>query len=411
MRKAADNTASNYIASPRLTAFASLSAFLALILTLAIATFPSDTFAQGGIPPGGIIYYGNATVDGEPVPDGHTIIGRVGDYESKPVTVDTVDGRKGVYAALSVAADASLSGQEVTFFLGDIQANETDTYEPHGIPVIKTGFNLTFSALPAPTPTPTLTPEPGAPSSDTPQPAPTSAPVPPTPTSPPAPTPSPTPKVAEPMVFISGLVFVQGMSQAPAGSILVARIGDGYQSEPAAAIATDGTYGGLVVDPGDISFEGGEIRFFLNGIPARTTAVYQSGKLERTFDILFTDYPTPVPTNTPMPAPTDTPVPTPTHTPAPPTSTPAPTQTPIPTPVPTNTPIPTPTSAPVPTPIPTPAQPDPTPTVTAPAEEAGGCFSATQVSPLTGAVNALLMAAPLGLIFGLRNARRKRTGD
>ena len=411
MREEADNTTLNNNVMPRLTAFA----FLALILTLAVAIFPSHTLAQGGIPPGGITYFGNATVDGEPVPDGHIIVGRVGDYESKPVTVFTTkDERtgvetKGVYAALSVAADISLAGQTITFFLGDVQANETDTYRPGGIPVIKPNFSLTFSALPGPTPTLTPTPEPGAPPSDTPQPAPTSAPAEPAPTLPPAPQPSATPEVAEPMVFVSGLVFVQGMSQAPADSILVARIGDSYQSEPAAAIATDGTYGGLVVDPGDTGFEGGEIRFFLNGIPARTTAVFKNGQLVRTFDILFTDYPTPVPTSTPMPTPTHTPAPTPTHIPTPPTSTPAPTQTPIPTPVPTNTPAPSPTSAPVPTSIPTPAQPDPTPTVTAPAEEAGGCFSATQVSPMTGAVNALLMIAPLGLIFGLRNARRRES--
>ena len=67
MRKAADNTTSNHNAMPRLTASASLTAFLALALTLAAAFFPSDTLAQGGPPPGGIIYYGEATIDGEPV--------------------------------------------------------------------------------------------------------------------------------------------------------------------------------------------------------------------------------------------------------------------------------------------------------------------------------------------------------
>lgn len=392
MRIAADNTSSNDNAMPRLTVFA----FLVLVLTLGAAIFPSDTFAQGGPPPGGIIYYGNASVNGEPAPDGHTIIARVGDYESKPVMVS-----EGKYASLSVAADASLAGQTITFFLGDVPADQTDTYQPHGIPTIKTGFNLTFSSLPEPTPLPTPIP------ADTPTPVPTqpSAPI---------QAPEPTPASAEPMVFVSGLVFIRGTSEAPTDSILVARIGDSYQSEPAAAIATDGTYGGLVVDPGDTSFEGSEIGFFLNGIPARTTAVYQSGKLERTFDILFTDYPTPlpthtpIPTNTPIPTPTNTPAPTPTHTPAPPTSTPAPTQTPVPTPVPTNTPVPTPTSAPVPTPVPaTPVQSEPTPTASPPAGESGGCFSAAQVSPLTGAVNALLLMAPLGLIFGIRSARRR----
>ena len=400
MREAADNTTSNSDIMPRLTTFASLSTFLALVLTLAAAFFPSDTLAQG-LPPGGIAYYGDATVDGEPVPDGHTIVGRVGDYESKPAIVSG-----GKYAGLSVAADASLAGQTVTFFLGDAQANETDIYDPRpgAIPHFEPSFDLTFSALPAPTPEPTATP------SDT------TLPV---PTSPPASQASPTPEVAgpvEPMVLVSGLVFIRGTSEAPTDSILVARIGDGYQSEPAAAIATDGTYGGLVVDPGDRSFEGSEIRFFLNGIQARTTAVFTPGKLERTFDILFTDYPTPIPTqtpspvSTPTPAPTNTPAPTLTSTPIPPTSTPTPaptpTQTPVPTPTPapTNTPIP-PTNIPVPT---EPPQPEPSPEPTASPDESGGCFSVANVSPLTGAANALLLIAPLGLIVGLRNAGRRR---
>ena len=395
MRKAANNVASNDNAMSRLTTFV----FLALVLTLAVATFPSETFAQGGPPPGGIIYYGNATVSGVPVPDGHTIIARVGDYESKPATVT-----QGRYESLSVAAEPSLAGQTINFFLGDVQADQTDTYQPHGIPEIKQNFDLTFSALPEPTPAPTAIP------TNTPD----------TPPAPTAPPPSPTPEVAEPMVFASGLVFIRGTSEAPTNSILVARIGDSYQSEPAAAIATDGTYGGLVVDPGDTSFEGSEIRFFLNGIPARTTAIYQSGKLERTFDILFTEYPTPLPTHTPVPTntpvptpvpPTSTPVPTntPVPTPVPPTSTPVPTNTPVPTPVPTNTPAPSPTSAPPPTVAPPTTVPPPTPTT--PPEESGGCFSTTNVSPLTGAANALLLIAPLGIIAGLRRARRGRTGS
>ena len=397
MRKASDNTTLNDNAMPRLTASVSLAAFLALALTLAAAIFPSDTLlAQGGPPPGGIIYYGQATVGGEPVPDGSEIIARVGDYESRPVTVS--DGK---YASLSVASPhAPHAGQTINFFLGDVQADQTDIYQPHGIPVIKTGFDLTFASLPEPTPVP----QPSVAPADTPVAI---------PTQPSAPTQPPAPVSAEPMVFVSGLVVVLGVPQAPTDSILVARIGDSYQSEPAAAIATNGIYGGLVVDPGDVSFEGSEIRFFLNGIAARTTAVYQSGELVRTFDILFTEYPTPPPTftpipeDTPTPVPTQTPAPTVTSTPVPPTSTPVPTETPVPTqtPVPTNTPVP-PTSTPVPTPEP--AQPEPPPTSTPPSEEAGGCFSVANVSPLTGAANALLMLAPLGLIAGLRGARRRR---
>ena len=387
--------------SRRISLVASGLAFLILAVALAVSFFPEGSFAQGGPPPGGIIYYGEATVDGEPVPDGIEIVARVGDYESKPITV--AEGR---YASLSVASpDTSHAGQTISFFLGDVPADQTDIYQPHGIPVIKTGFDLTFPNLPEPTPTPA----PSVVPTDTP----------PTPVVP-SPVPTPTPTVAEPMVFISGLVFIQGVPQMPSDSILVARIDDRYQSEPAAVIATDGTYGGLVVDPGAGSFEGSEIRFFLNGVAARTTAVYQSGKLERTFDILFTEYPTPIPTQTPSPVstptpePTQTPIPTPTPAPTntaiPPTSTPAPTNTPVPTPTPapTNTAIP-PTNTPVPTPEPTePAQPEPPPTPTASPEESGGCFAVANVSPLTGAANALLLVAPLGLIVGLRRARSRQ---
>lgn len=87
-------------------------------------------------------------------------------------------------------------------------------------------------------------------------------------------------------------------------------------------------------------------------------------------EVIPTDTPTLVPTNTPLP--TDTPVPTntltPTETPSPmPTDTPTPTETP--TPIPTDTPTPTetplPTDTPTPTNTPTPANsPTPAPTAT-----------------------------------------------
>ena len=375
-----------------LTRFAPVAAFLALALTLAATVFPSEVFSQGGLPPGGIIYFGSATVNGEPVPDGHTIVARVGDYESNPVTVEN-----GKYESLAVSSPkSSHAGQPVTFHLGDVQADSTDIYQPYQIPFIKTGFDLEFSALPEPTPGPTATASPETP---TPIPAPTEVA-------------SPTPAIAEPMVFVSGLVLIQGPAQIPADSILVARIGDRYQSDPAAAILDNGMYGGLVIDPGDTSLQGAEIRFFLNGAVSRTTAVYESGKLERTFDIIFTEYPTPPPTRTSTPMPTSTPVPTrtpePTSTPMP-TSTPVPTQTPEPTatPMPTSTPVP-PTRVPVMVvPSSEPSQVE-SPTSIAPAEESGGCFAAANVSPLTGAANSLLLIAPLGVIFGLRSVGRSR---
>ncbi len=373
-----------------LLTLSSILTFIVVAFALASALFPAKTFAQT-IPPGGLIYYGKASINGEPVPDGYSIVARIGnDYESKPVAVS-----QGKYQSLSVApADPSLAGQTIVFLLDGVPADQTDTYQLTSVPIIKQGFALTFPRLPEPTPEPTAIP--------------TNTPL-----------PAPTPEFAEPMVFVSGLIFIRGLPMTPPDSILVARIGDSYQSAPAAVIATDGIYGGLVVDPGDKSFEGGEIRFFLNGIQARTTTVYASGKLERTFDILFTDYPTPIlpspipsPTHTPTPTHTNTPYPTPTPTPEPPTSTPPPTHTPMPTltptpmPTPTTTPAPSPTSVPVPSPtsIQPPAPPAPTP----PPQETGGCFSADGVSPLTAAANIMLLVAPLGLVVSLRKSRRKR---
>ena len=178
----------------RISLIASGLAFLILAATLALALFPEGAFAQGGPPPGGIIYYGEATVDGEPAPDGIEIIARVGDYESKPVTV--AEGR---YASLSVASpDSSHAGQTISFFLGDVPADQTDIYQPHGIPVIKTGFDLAFPNLPEPTPTP----------------APSVVPTD-TPPTPVVPLPVPSPEIEGPMVFISGLVFIQGIPQVP----------------------------------------------------------------------------------------------------------------------------------------------------------------------------------------------------
>ncbi len=394
MKKTSDSIPFNAGAASRIMA---LSVFLALTLIMAATVFPVGIFAQGGLPPGGIIYYGSATANGEPIPDGHTIVARVGDYESSPVTVE--DGK---YESLSVSsANSGHAGRTVTFHLEDVQADQTDIYQPYQIPFIKTGFDLTFSALPEPTPGPTATPQPATP---TPVPVPTEV-VP------------PTPEIAEPMVFVSGLVFIRGRHHVPADSVLVARIGERYQSEPAAAISAEGIYGGLVVDPGDTSFEGAEIRFILDGIVSRTTAVYESGRLERSFDILFTDYPTPLPTHTAVPVDTATPIPTntpvPTATAVPPTNTPVPmpTQPPAPTatPIPTNTPVP-PVIVPVsaPSPSPEPPQVEPTTSSAPNEEESGGCFAAANVSPLTGAANSLLLIAPLGVIFGLRSASRSR---
>ncbi len=156
--------------------------------------------------------------------------------------------------------------------------------------------------------------------------------------------------------------------------------------------------------------------------------------------LLPTATPTPQPTATPIPTQTPTLTPTPTATPTnTPTPTPTVAPTPVPTPAPTSPPIPTemptlePTVVPVsPTGTPTPVQPTtstppvqiitvvvtatPAPTseatpVPPPAEPGGGdCGLPSGPAPMgAAAVNLFLLAAPLGMIWGLkRRGRRKR---
>ena len=127
-------------------------------------------------------------------------------------------------------------------------------------------------------------------------------------------------------------------------------------------------------------------------------------------------------TSTPTATATDTPIPTATQTPS---FTPIPTDTPVPTVTPTHTPVPTDTPLPTSTPVltDTPVPPTQTPViivVTATPEadgresqdnapSGGGCNSPEKVSWETAAANLLLLAAPLGVVGGLRwNRRRQR---
>ena len=126
-------------------------------------------------------------------------------------------------------------------------------------------------------------------------------------------------------------------------------------------------------------------------------------------------------TLTPTATATDTPIPTATQTP---TFTPTPTDTPIPTVTPTHTPVPTDTPLPTSTPAPTdtPLPPTQTPViivVTATLEDdgresqnnapsGGGCNSYEKVPLETAAANLLLLAAPLGVVGGLRWNRRRQ---
>ena len=130
---------------------------------------------------------------------------------------------------------------------------------------------------------------------------------------------------------------------------------------------------------------------------------------------------TPIPTETPTPTNTPVPTATPTFT-AIPTATPIPTDTPIPTATATHTPLPTDTPTPTSTPEPTatPIPPSQTPQVVvvvvtatpgpdaSDAPASGGCNSVGRVSVGVGAMNLLLLVAPVGIIGGVRWRRKTR---
>ena len=389
---------------------------LTLLSVLAIyALMPALVFGQSP-PPLPSIYSGTVTVAGETAPDGIIIFAMLGDYISPSVTV--ANGR---YVGLTVGPpNVSFAGQLVTFHIETVQADETAKFIAYSLPVVLSGFNLSFPNLPIPTPTVT-------------------------------PTPTQTPTVAAPASY-SGMVFVPG-GAIPGIAQIVARIGSDYESHPVLVDSNTGEYG-LFVDPLDINLIGRTVEFFINGVKARTTVIYESGVSNRNLDVIFTDFPTPIPTETPVP-PTVTPIPvetpvTPTETPAltatpvpptktlvptatktavPPTQTPVPTATETPTtalvapvaPVPPTIKKPTPVVAKTQTPTPEPPTATPAPVASTPTESpeapvaeddgerAGTCNSThSDTSILGGAGNLLLLFAPLGAILALKKSRRKR---
>lgn len=267
-----------------------VAAMAVIALAIVAGAYSTGSLSAQSLPSGPYIYFGTASVNSLPVPDGFSIYAEIGTYRSEPVKVSG-----GSYASLNVnPVGGALNDQTIRFFLDGEPAIETDMYRPSGVPVIKGNFALNFARLPEPTPTPSPVP------TDTPIPA----PVPPTPVS------TPTPTVAEPMTFAAGLVIVTGGGSLPPDAVLTARIGDSYESAPAAILTPDGQYGGLVVDPKDNSFIGQDVEFYINGEAARTTIPFESDGLRRQFDIIFTaDFstPTPVPTVRPEPTPTPTP--------------------------------------------------------------------------------------------------------
>jgi hypothetical protein len=372
------------------------------LLTIGVAN------AQSGAPaPFPSAYGGAVTSNGVAVPDGMVITAKIDDWESEPAYI--VGGR---YESLIIAPDSSaLVGKTITFHLQGIEtANETDKYVQL---YVNFSFDLTFSNVPVPTPTPTNTPGP----------------------------PTPTPVTAYPSIY-SGTVVIPGYNVLD-GNKIVARLGT-FESFAVGTI--DGQFTNLVVDPGDISFVGQTVEFFLNGVKSDTTLVYESGKVRRDIILIFSAFPTPV-----APIPTETPVePTPTLTPTavPPVNTPTVQiqQTIVPTVIPTpvvivvtatsvsipvlGVPTATPTAIPTVTPEPTATvvpsnTPEPTATVTPLKVEPTEIAEATPVPENNGdcnlpfgptstehkAVNLMLLFAPLVLLVGYRYKRKRNGGS
>ena len=122
------------------------------------------------------IFAGEIVVSAGLVPDGATIVARMGSYESAP---GIVEGQ--TYEQLIVnPGDIALEGQPVEFVLNGVTAITMGTYLSGAN---NDSFLLAFPALP--TPTPEATPEP------TPEPTPEATPEP-TPEATPEPTPEPT---------------------------------------------------------------------------------------------------------------------------------------------------------------------------------------------------------------------------
>ena len=327
------------------------------------AQTPTPTPLSGAPPPIPHTFVGSVTVGGASVPDGTTLVARIGeDYEAAPVFI-----KDGSYFLNISPPNSAFEGRTISFFLGgEIESDRTAFFATGGL---EFGFGLTFAELPAFTPTPL-------------------------------------PFVLAPSIY-SGAVVVAGAT-VPEGSVLVAKVG-GYQSFP--GIIEGNEYSGLVIAPSDENLVGQPIEFFLNDHPS--TPPSQGVFLPGTFNevnLVFIGLPLPEATATATPEPpTETPVPpTPTETPEPPTSTPrvvtaTPTKTRVP-PTSTSTPVP-PTPRPIIVTATRTVGPSPTPTPTS----GGGCRSEEGPLPFaTAAGNLLLVLAPLGVIGALKFDHRRR---
>ena len=90
------------------------------------------------------VYSGTAIAGGNPVPSGYKIVARIDGYESQPVEV-----KDGAFRGLLIGPpSADFAGKTVTFYLGDVAAEETEVFQALSVPQLTDGFVLTFPKLP-----------------------------------------------------------------------------------------------------------------------------------------------------------------------------------------------------------------------------------------------------------------------
>ncbi len=138
-----------------------LTLTLALSLTLAALGFTqASPGEQEGESPQLYVFSGAVTVAGETAPEGFVIVAKVGDYTSEPVTV-----RGGQYHQLKVLPGRSYNGQVITFWSGNVQADQLGGRYAQsgvfGVPAL-VSLDLSFTAVPGnfnpfPTAMPTTT--------------------------------------------------------------------------------------------------------------------------------------------------------------------------------------------------------------------------------------------------------------
>ena len=169
---------------------------LGLLVGGAHAQTPTPTAPSGSPPPLPQTFAGQVRVPGASVPDGTSIVARIGeDYESEIAFVED-DG----YFLKITPPSGAFAGRTINFYLGgEIEADEAATFVTGSVDF---RFDLTFAELPAFTPTPL-------------------------------------PVVLAPSIY-SGAVVVAG-APVPQDAVLMAKVG-GYESFPGIITGDPGGY-------------------------------------------------------------------------------------------------------------------------------------------------------------------------